>query len=227
VQEEGDLGGLDAPRAEVDLQPAVAKVDRGQLRLERQRRRQEKAEAERRAEEERKRLQNRLSAERDRRGSEDGDWTPEDYESSLDGLDLPQANRGGRSAVLSANRNMRLGTAGAGAAVAGTGLVLATLGFIQWNEAQDRWDTAVLLCDAKPNTDFDEDGASDCPYTDSVLRIPSDHALAFQEDTLAPARNRAILGVTLTLAGAAGAGAAWTLLDVGPNGAAIRVGGRW
>ena len=230
LEDGGDLDELDGRRAEVDLQPAVAKVDRGQARLERQRRRQEEAEATRRAEEERKRLQNRLSAERDPRGSDDGDWTPEDYESSLDGLDPPQASRekkGGRSSSLSASRNMRLGTAGAGAAVAGTGLVLATMGFLQWNQAQSQWDQAEKMCDSNPNTDWDGDGASDCPYTDDVTVIPSDHAINFQMSKLAPARNKAIIGVTLTIAGAAGAGAAWTLLDVGPNGAAIRVGGRW
>ena len=221
---------LDDERAEVDLQPAVAKVDRGQARLERQRRRQEEAEAERRVEEERKRLQNRLSGERDRSGLDDEDWTPEDHESSLDGLDSPQASRGdrgGRSPSLSASRNTRLGTAGAGAAVAGTGIVLAAVGFLQWNQAQGQWDTAMQMCEADPGMDLDQDGTSDCPYTDNVLVIPSEHALNFQQNNLAPARNKAIIGITLTVAGAAGAGAAWTLLDVSPSGAAIRVGGRW
>lgn len=230
LEEGGDLEGLDGRRAEIELQPAVAKVDRGQARLDRQRRRQEEAEAERRAEEERKRLQNRLSAEREGR-SKDGDWTPEDYESSLDGLDSPRAaargDRGGQSSALSSHPNMRLGTTGASAALAGTGVVLAAVGFLQWNQAQGQWDTAVQMCDSDPNTDFDQDGVSDCPYTDNVTIIPSEHALAFRQDKLAPARKRAIVGVTLTVAGAAGAGAAWTLLDVGPSGAAVRVGGRW
>jgi len=233
LEDGGDLEGLDGRRGEVDLQPAVAKVDKGQARIERQRRRQEQAEAERRAEEERKRLQGRLSAERDRRGSGDEDWTPEDYESGLDGLDQPRADRadragrGGRSAALSGNRNMRLGAAGAGAAVAGTGVVLAAIGFLQMSQTQGQWDNGVQMCTDNPNKDLDGDGISDCPYTDDVTVIPSDHALNFRLSKQAPARNKAILGVTLTVAGAAGAGAAWTLLDVGPNGAAIRVGGRW
>jgi len=207
-------------------------VDRAQERLERQRRRREGAEAERRAEEERKRLQARLQGDREEGADEGGEWSPEDYENSLEGLDMgPQQpkKRSSGPAALQNNYSLRLGVTGGFAVVGGTGLALGTVGLLKWMQGQNQWDSAVQLCSENPSSDFDipKDGVSDCPYTDSVLTVPSEHALLFRENNLDPAKKKMVIGFSMAALGGAGAGTGWFLLDVGPSTAGFQVGGRW